>query len=139
MPQPPINNGVCNGHSLKLRGHTLRNHHLREHSLKRSKNAPPLAQTIVHIRAGVLQMTRLEFARASGMSRGVLRDLELGVHRPTRQTLQQFVDFCGRRKVAADAVENLRRLYAGSGETLEELIGRLELAAGSSREQIGRA
>src|SRR5262249_42170363 len=38
-----------------------------------------------------------------------------------------------------EAVENLRRLYAGAGETLEELIGRLELAAGSSRELARRA
>src|SRR5947209_5266248 len=117
MPQTPTINGVCNGHSIgamgeamgetmKLRGHALRNAHLREQSLKRSKDAPPLAQAIVNIRAGVLQMTRLEFARASGMSRGVLRDLELGVHRPTRQTLQQFVDFCCGHDVAADVVEN---------------------------------
>ena len=28
------------------------------------------------------------------------------------------------------AIEDVRRLYAGSGETLDELIGRLELAAG---------
>jgi transcriptional regulator with XRE-family HTH domain len=124
---------------MKLHGHALRNAHLREHSLKRSQEAPPLAQAIVHIRAGMLQMTRLEFARASGMSRGVLRDLELGVHRPTRQTLQQFVDFCRHKDVDAVAIEDVRRLYAGSGETLEELIGRLELAASSSRELARRA
>jgi transcriptional regulator with XRE-family HTH domain len=87
----------------------------------------------VAIRAGILGMTRLDFARRSGISRGVLRDLELGVHTPIRYTLQRFMDFCERLGVPADQLEELRRLYAGSGEPLSQFLARLELRAGSSR------
>jgi transcriptional regulator with XRE-family HTH domain len=132
-------NGTGAASKAALAGHALRNAHLREHSLKRSQSAPPLARQIVRIRAEILGMTRLEFARRSGMSRGVMRDLELGVHKPTRQTLQQFLVFCRKQRVAPADLEEVRRLYAGSGETLEELIGRLELSAGSSRELARRA
>jgi transcriptional regulator with XRE-family HTH domain len=123
-----------NGNGAVLTGHALRNAHLRARSLTRAQNAPPLARAVVRIRAGTLGMTRLEFARRSGMSRGVLRDLELGVHTPTRHTLQKFVDFCQKHRVSPAEIEELRRLYAGPGETLEQLIARLELRAGSSRE-----
>src|SRR5262249_50320815 len=75
----------------RLTGHALRNATLRERSLARAREAPPLARALVTIRARVLGMTRMEFARRSGVSRGSLRDIELGVHTPTRRTLQQFV------------------------------------------------
>ena len=81
--------------------------------LARAQEASPLARTLVILRARVLGMTRLEFARRSGISRGTLRDLELGIHTPTRRVLRQFVDFCAGRKVAAEHLEALRRLYAG--------------------------
>jgi transcriptional regulator with XRE-family HTH domain len=139
MQHTKSTNGTLPPSSKALTGHALRNAHLREHSLKRAQTAPPLAQAIVRIRAELLQMTRLEFARQSGMSRGVLRDLELGVHKPTRQTLQQFMDFCRQQQVDLENLETVRCLYTGSGETLEQLIGRLELAAGSSRELARRA
>src|SRR5262249_14198543 len=84
-------------------------------------------------------LTRLEFARRSGISRGTLRDLELGVHTPTRRTLQQFVDFCRTRGVAPSDLEEVYRLYAGAGDGLGPFIARLELRAGSPSELAGRA
>src|SRR5262245_11141073 len=122
----------------RLTGHALRNARLRQRSLERSTAAPPLARRVVRLRADVLGLTRLECARLSGISRGALRDLELGVHTPTRQTLQQFLSFCEQRGVAAQELEELRRLYTGEGANLEELLGRLELRAGSSRELARR-
>jgi transcriptional regulator with XRE-family HTH domain len=121
-----------------LSGHALRNAHLREHSLARAATAPPLARAMVRIRAETLGMTRLEFARRSGISRGTLRDLELGVHSPTRATLRQFVQFCRRRAVDVQLLEELQRLYTGAGATLGEWIARLELRAGSPRELARR-
>jgi transcriptional regulator with XRE-family HTH domain len=117
-----------------LKGHALRNAHLRQRSLARAETAPPLARALVHIRADLLGMTRLEFVRRSGISRGTLRDVELGIHVPTRRVLQRFVSFCQKCSVAPERLEELRRLYAGSGATLREFIARLELKAGSSRE-----
>src|SRR5262245_25511010 len=102
MPRASSTNGH---HSLS--GHALRNQHLREKALVRAASAPPLARTIVQIRAATLDMTRLEFARRSGIGRGTMRDLELGVHTPTRQTLLRFVNFCQRRDVAQDEIEQL--------------------------------
>jgi hypothetical protein len=78
----------------RLAGHALRNANLRKRSLARAQEASPLARTLVILRARVLGLTRLEFARRSGISRGTLRDLELGIHIPTRRILQQFVDYC---------------------------------------------
>src|SRR5262249_60642502 len=74
-----------------------------------------------------------------GISRGTLRDLELGIHTPTRRILQQFLAFCQHAGVPDEHLEELRRLYAGSGDTLEQFIARLELRAGSSRELARRA
>jgi transcriptional regulator with XRE-family HTH domain len=128
---PTHRNGV-------LSGHALRNANLRRRSLDRAKSAPPLAGTIVRIRAETLGMTRMEFARQSGINRGTLRDLELGIHTPTRRILQRFVKFCEGHSVAAELLEELRRLYAGMGDTLEQLISRLELKAGSPRELARR-
>jgi len=93
---------------------------------------------VVRIRAGVLGITRLELARRSGLSRGALRDLELGIHCPTRQTLQQFLGFCRKQKVDGQYVEELQRLYTGPADTLAGLLARLELSAGSSRELARR-
>jgi transcriptional regulator with XRE-family HTH domain len=121
-----------------LRGHALRNAHLRERSLARSQEAPPLARTIVRIRAVTLGMTRLEFARCSGISRGTMRDLELGIHTPTRRILQKFVCFCQRCGVAPEQLEELRQIYAGPVDTLNQFIARLELRAGSPRELARR-
>ena len=121
-----------------LTGHALRNMHLRERALVRAQEAPPLASAIVRIRAGTLKMTRLEFARRSGISRGTMRDLELGVHTPTRHTLRQFVTFCQRRDVSAELLEEVRRLYTGPGGSLDQFIARLELRAGSPRELARR-
>jgi transcriptional regulator with XRE-family HTH domain len=121
-----------------LKGHALRNAHLRERALRRAETAPPLARLLVTIRAQFLGLTRLELARQSGVSRGTLRDLELGVHAPTRRILQQLLAFYQSAGVAAEQVEELRRLYAGSGDTLEQFIARLELRAGSSRELARR-
>jgi transcriptional regulator with XRE-family HTH domain len=132
MPQEPRDNGAG------LRGHALRNFHLRERSLARAESAPPLAREIVRIRATALGMTRLELARRSGIGRGTLRDLELGIHTPTRNTLQRFLDFCQQRGVTSGHLEVLRRLYAGSGESLGELVARFELQAGSTRELARR-
>src|SRR5262245_15856707 len=122
----------------RLTGHALRNARLRQRSLERSTAAPPLARRVVRLRADVLGLTRLECARLSGISRGALRDLELGIHNPTRHTLQHFLTFCAERGVEPQRLEELRRLYTGPGETLEEYVGRLELLAGSSRELAHR-
>ncbi len=121
-----------------LTGHALRNAHLRAHSLARAEAAPPLARLIVQIRAGTLGMTRLEFARRSGIRRGTLRDMELGIHTPTRRILQQFVSACRDYGVGAEQLEEVCRLFAGPGDTLEQWITRLELRAGSPRELARR-
>lgn len=133
MPQPSTN-----GHANGLHGHARRDARLRRESLDRARSAPPLAQTIVRVRAGTLGMTRLEFARLSGISRGTLRDLELGLHLPTRRTLGRFLAFCQRQQVNDQEIEELRRLYAGEGGTLAEWIARLELLAGSPRDLARR-
>src|SRR5215470_1019185 len=122
----------------RLTGHALRNAHLRERSLKRAQSAPPLARALVRIRAEVLGLTRLEFVRRAGISRGTLRDLELGVHVPTRRTLQQFVSYCEKTGVNGEHLEEVRRLYAGPGDNLQQVIARLELKAGSPRELARR-
>jgi transcriptional regulator with XRE-family HTH domain len=132
MPSDVRQNGT------PLTGHALRNAHLCEHALTRAREAPPLSQLVVRIRAGVLGITRLELARRSGLSRGALRDLELGIHHPTRQTVQQFLDYCRHQRVDACYLEELQRLYVGPGDTLAELLARLELRAGSSRELARR-
>jgi transcriptional regulator with XRE-family HTH domain len=117
-----------------LKGHALRNAHLRERSLRRAETAPPLARALVTIRAQLLGLTRLELSRRSGISRGTLRDVELGIHTPSRRILQRFLAFCQRNGVPAERCEELRRLYAGAGDTLEQFIARLQLRAGSARE-----
>lgn len=122
-----------------LTGHALRNENLRRRSLARSADAPPLARAVVEIRARSLGMTRLELARRSGIGRGTLRDMELGVHRPTRQTLQRFIEFCTPYGVPDEEIAQLLNLYAGPCESLEHLIARLELRAGSARELARRA
>jgi transcriptional regulator with XRE-family HTH domain len=122
----------------RLTGHALRNANLRRRSLERAREAPPLARVIVTIRARVLGMTRLEFARRSGISRGTLRDLELGVHVPTRRILQQFMDFSRACGVAADHLEEVYNLYAGAEGGLRQLIARMELRAGSPAELARR-
>ncbi|HWB08016.1 MAG TPA: helix-turn-helix transcriptional regulator [Pirellulales bacterium] len=121
-----------------LTGHALRNENLRRRSLARSANAPPLARAVVEIRASELRMTRLELARRSGIGRGTLRDLELGVHRPTRQTLQRFIDFISPQGVPPEKIGKLLDLYTGPCESVEHLISRLELRAGSARELARR-
>ncbi|GIW83087.1 MAG: hypothetical protein KatS3mg105_4894 [Gemmatales bacterium] len=121
-----------------LSGHALRNANLRRRSLERSQSAPPLAAAIVHIRAELLGLTRIELCRQSDISRGTLRDMELGVHKPTRRTMQKFLDFCTEKKVGGSVLEEVRRLYAGGGETLLEFIADLELRAGSPRELARR-
>jgi transcriptional regulator with XRE-family HTH domain len=121
-----------------LTGHALRNAHLRERALRRAETAPPLARILVTLRAQHLGLTRLELARRSGISRGTLRDLELGIHTPTRRILQQLLAFYQRSGMAGEHLEELRRLYAGAGDTLEQFIARLELRAGSSRELAHR-
>ncbi|HXT57275.1 MAG TPA: hypothetical protein VN699_01520, partial [Pirellulales bacterium] len=118
MPPKPHQNGHAPA------GHALRNLNLRKRSLARSADAPALARLAVQIRADALSMTRLGFARCSGISRGTLRDFELGVHKPTRQTLRRFIAFCRRRKVDPQRLEELERQYAGCGDTLEHLIAR---------------
>jgi transcriptional regulator with XRE-family HTH domain len=123
----------------RLTGHALRNANLRRRSLERAREAPPLARALVTLRAGVLGMTRLELARASGISRGTLRDMELGVHTPTRRILQQFVDFCRGHGVAAAQLEELHNLYAGAERGLGPLISRLEIEAGSAADLARRA
>src|SRR5579884_3555291 len=101
-----------------LKGHALRNAHLRERALRRAETAPPLARVLVTLRAQTLGLTRLELARRSGISRGTLRDLELGIHTPTRRTLQQFADFCQGCGVDAAHLEEVYQLYAGAGAGL---------------------
>jgi transcriptional regulator with XRE-family HTH domain len=125
-------------HAERLTGHALRNARLRQHALARAESVPPLARLIVQIRAETLSMTRLEFARRSGMSRGTLRDLELGVHTPTRRIMQNLVAFYRQAGVSAEQVEELQQLYAGPGDTLAQLIARLELRAGSPAELARR-
>jgi len=112
---------------------TERNASLRAGALHRSKTAPPLAAALVKIRASVLAMTRLEFARKSGIARGTLRDLELGMHTPTRKTLQRFVTFCQSQQVEPALLENLHRQYVGEIDSLGRFIASLELLAGSPR------
>ena len=92
-----------------LAGHALRNAHLRERSLLRAQTAPPLARAVVRIRAEILGLTRLEFSRRSGIGRGTLRDLELGVHKPTRHTLGRFVHFCKKSGVAREHTDFLEQ------------------------------
>lgn len=121
-----------------LTGHALRNAHLREGALRRAETAPSLARLLVTIRAQILGLTRLELTRRSGISRGTLRDLELGIHTPTRRILQQLLAYYQRAGVAGEHLEELRRLYAGAGDTLEQFIARLELRAGSPRELARR-
>jgi len=77
-------------------------------------------------------MTRIDLARESGISRGALRDLELGVHTPTRNTLERFIEFCEARGVTENVLDELRDLYTGPTDSLLNYIGRLELRAGSS-------
>jgi transcriptional regulator with XRE-family HTH domain len=121
-----------------LTGHALRNAHLRQRALRRAETAPPLARLLVTLRAQHLGLTRLELARRSSISRGTLRDLELGIHTPTRRILQQLLIFYQRAGVPNEQLEELRRLYAGAGDTLERFLARLELLAGSSRELARR-
>jgi transcriptional regulator with XRE-family HTH domain len=122
----------------KLTGHALRNANLRERSLARAETAPLLARLIVQIRAKVLGMTRLELARRSGISRGTLRDIELGIHVPTRRVVQQFAAFCRQRAVSPQQLEELLQLYAGPCDTLARFLARLELRAGSPFELARR-
>ena len=117
---------------LPLRGHALRNHNLRKKSLIRAQDAPPLAKKTVEIRVEHLGITRIELARQSGISRGALRDMELGVHVPTRNTLERFIEYCQSENVGEDVLDELRDEYTGTPETLLNFIGRLELKAGSS-------
>src|SRR5271166_4400860 len=123
----------------RLAGHALRNANLRKRSLARAQEASPLARTLVILRARVLGLTRLEFARRSGISRGTLRDLELGIHIPTRRILQQFVDFCRSCGVSGEQLEEVYNLYAGAEGGIKSFIARLELRAGSSAELARRA
>src|SRR5690242_13858418 len=100
----------------RLTGHALRNAHLRERALAQADPLRPLARMVLGIRAETLAMTRLDFARRSGISRGTLRDLELGIHTPTRRIMQQLVSFCQQAGVPSKQLEELRRLYAGPGD-----------------------
>lgn len=138
MPDSRNSTGPAEPRVNGLHGHALRNAHLCERSLARAQGAPPLAQAVVRLRAGTLKITRLEAARRSGLSRAALRDMELGIHTPTRHTLQQFLSFCASQGVPDQELEELRRLYAGQADTLEHFIARLELKAGSSRELARR-
>lgn len=115
-----------------LHGHALRNHNLRKKSLVRAKDAPPLAKKAVEIRVQLLGMTRIELARQSGISRGALRDMELGVHVPTRDTLERFLEFCQGEGIDEPTLDELRDHYTGVVDSLLTYIGRLELKAGSS-------
>lgn len=118
--------------SEPLTGHALRNANLCKRSLKRSKSAPPLARKAVEVRVTELEMTRIELARQSGISRGALRDLELGIHTPTRNTLERFIEFSEESGVSEERLDELRDLYAGPADSMENVIARLELKAGSS-------
>src|SRR5438270_10893717 len=122
----------------ELSGHARRNAGLRRHALVRAEQAPPLARALVKVRAEVLGMTRLEFARRSGIGRGTLRDVELGVHAPSRRTVHQFVTFCLSCGVDAGELEGLLRLHTSSADALGQFIAGLELRAGSSRELARR-
>src|SRR5437762_9647065 len=122
----------------RLVGHALRNANLRARSLVRASEAPPLARALVTLRAEVLGMTRLEFARRSGIGRGTLRDVELGVHTPTRRTLLRFISFCEQCGINGEHLEELRRLHSGPIASLGQFIARLELRAGSPRELARR-
>lgn len=115
-----------------LTGHALRNANLCKRSLKRSESAPPLARKAVEVRVEDLGMTRIELARKSGISRGALRDLELGIHTPTRNTLERFIEFGEESGVPEKRLDELRDLYAGPPDSMEHMIARLELKAGSS-------
>ena len=115
-----------------LTGHALRNANLRQWSLRRSKTAPPLARKAVEVRVSDLGLTRIELARRSGISRGALRDLELGIHTPTRNTLERFIKFSDKAGVSEERLDELRDLYAGPPDSMENVIARLELKAGSS-------
>ncbi len=116
-----------------LTGHALRNANLRLRSLARSKDAPPLSKAAVKIRAKILGMTRLEFSRQSSISKGAIRDLELGVHRPTCLTMLRFVKFIQKKDVPAQQVEEVCQLYSGAPKTVPDLIARYEMRAGSLR------
>jgi transcriptional regulator with XRE-family HTH domain len=94
---------------------------------------------LVTIRAEVLGLTRLEFVRRSGLSRGTVRDLELGVHTPSRRVLQQILTFCHSVRVPAEFTEELRRLYVGEAKCLGSFLAQLELQAGGARELARRA
>jgi transcriptional regulator with XRE-family HTH domain len=118
--------------SEPLTGHALRNANLRQRSLKRSMSAPPLARKAVEVRVSDLGMTRIELSRRSGISRGALRDLELGIHTPTRNTLERFIEFSDKAGVSEERLDELRDLYAGPADSMENVIARLELKAGSS-------
>lgn len=118
--------------SEPLTGHALRNANLCQRSLKRSKDAPPLARKAVEVRVTDLGMTRIELARQSGISRGALRDLELGIHTPTRNTLERFIEFSDESGVSEERLDELRDLYAGPADSMGNVIARLELKAGSS-------
>jgi transcriptional regulator with XRE-family HTH domain len=122
-----------------LRGHALRNEHLRLRAIERAAEAPPLARLLVTIRAEVLGLTRLEFVRRSGLSRGTVRDLELGVHTPSRRVLRQILTFCQSVRVPAELTEELRRLYLGEARCLGSFLAQLELQAGGARELARRA
>lgn len=122
----------------QLRGHALRNEHLRRRALQRAATAPPLARLLVGIRAEVLGLTRLEFVRRSGLSRGTVRDIELGVHTPSRRVLQQILTYCESVAVPAELLDELRRLYLGEEQTLGGFLAQLELRAGGARELARR-
>ncbi len=115
-----------------LRGHALRNHNLRLRSLKRAESAPPLGQKAVEIRVKDLNITRIQMVKESGCSRGALRDLELGVHTPTRETMERLLEYLHKKKIKPERIEELRSLYCGPCDSLQHLIGRMELKAGSS-------
>src|SRR5581483_1552738 len=115
----------------RLAGHALRNANLRTRALLRAREAPPLARALVTLRAQVLGMTRLEFAHRAGIGRSTLRDVELGLHTPTRRTLQQFAEFCRSRGVNGESLDEVYRLYAGSRDGLGPWLARLETRAGS--------
>lgn len=124
--------------SDRLAGHDLRNATLRKRSVARANEAPPLARALVLLRAQALGMTRLEFSRESKISRSALRDMELGIHTPTRRILQQFMDYCEKRGIPAAQIEEIRSLYAGADDKLGSLIARFELRAGSAVELARR-
>jgi transcriptional regulator with XRE-family HTH domain len=135
MPLPSANHV---NHTPPLTGHALRNANLRQRSLARAREAPRLARLVVHIRAKVLGLTRLECARRSGISRGTLRDLELGIHTPTRRVMQRFLSFCEERGANPEHLEELCQIYAGPCDTLARFLARLELRAGSPFELARR-